>query len=49
MERRQESEECGHEGYSRGDFGQREVETDRKTSSSANLTDEKQEEVSVWG
>jgi len=48
MEGRQESEECGHEGCSRGDFGQREVETDRKTSSSANLTDEKQEEVSVW-
>jgi len=48
MEGRQESEECGHEGCSRGDFRQREVETDRKTSSSANLTDEKQEEVSVW-
>ena len=40
---RSEREEHGHQSCSGGDSAQRDVETDRTTSSSANLMDEKQE------
>jgi len=45
---RSESEEYGHQICSGGDSGQREVVTDCTTSSSANLTDEKQEEATLF-
>jgi len=41
-----ESDDCGHQGCSGGDWGQREVAMDRTTSSTpANLTDEKQGDI----